>query len=74
MKQTYFRPIYGEEDEVAFTWSSSRSAAHAIERLAGFDGTLLTDGYLAYTKAVDTLRTRPQHHSRDVSGALPSLD
>ncbi len=56
MKQTCFRPIYGEEDEVAFTWSSSRSAAHAIEQLTGFNGTLLTDGYPAYTKAVDTLR------------------
>ena len=74
MKQTYFWPIYGEEDEVAFTWSASRSAAHAIEQLTGFNGTLLTDGYPAYTKAVDTLKSaRPQHYSRNVLGALSSL-
>ena len=24
MKQTYFWPIYGEDDEVAFTWSQNR--------------------------------------------------
>ena len=24
MQQTYYWPLYGEEDEVAFTWSTSR--------------------------------------------------
>ncbi|WP_338049540.1 IS66 family transposase [Parashewanella hymeniacidonis] len=61
MKQTYFWPIYGEEDEVAFTWSATKSAQHAIEQLTGFNGTLLTDGYSAYTKTVDTLNQ--QEHS-----------
>ena len=60
MKQTYFWPIYGEEDEVAFTWSSSRSSQHAIEQLTGFNGTLLTDGYPAYNKTVDTLNQQDQ--------------
>jgi transposase len=55
MKQTYFWPIYGEEDEVAFTWSSSRGAQHAKIQLTGFSGVLLSDGYQAYTSVVKTL-------------------
>jgi hypothetical protein len=55
MQQTYFWPIYGEQDEVAFTWSTSRGIEHAIKQLSGFSGTLLTDGYVAYEKAVAQL-------------------
>ena len=55
MKQTYFWPIYGEDDEVAFTWSAGRGMAHAIEQLNGFTGTLLTDGYPAYNSVVKKL-------------------
>jgi transposase len=55
MNQTYFWPIYGDSDEIAFTWSKSRGTAHAIEQLTGFSGTLITDGYQAYTKAVKKL-------------------
>ena len=55
MKQTYFWPIYGEDDEVAFTWSSSRGAKHAKEQLTGFSGVLLSDGYQAYTSVIRTL-------------------
>lgn len=58
MKQTYFWPMYGEQDEVAFTWSSGRSMAHAIEQLKGFVGILLTDGYRAYTQAVARLNVQ----------------
>jgi transposase len=53
MKQTYFWPIYGQDNEVAFTWNNNRSTQHAIEQLTGFNGTLLTDGYVAYTKAIN---------------------
>jgi transposase len=42
-------------DEVAFTWSNSRGMAHAMEQLQGFTGTLLTDGYAAYTSVVKKL-------------------
>ena len=52
MQQTYFWPIYGEANEVAFTWSRSRGHQHAMDQLTGFTGTLLTDGYSAYDKAV----------------------
>ena len=55
MKQTYFWPMYGEQDEVAFTWSDSRGMAHALEQLKHFNGTLLTDGYTAYSKTVEQL-------------------
>ena len=55
MRQTYFWPIYGEEDEVAFTWSRSRGYQHAVDQLTGFTGTLLTDGYGAYDKTVAQL-------------------
>ncbi len=61
MKQTYFWPIYGEQDEVAFTWSKSRGMAHAMEQLQGFNGTLLTDGYSAYTSVVKKLNQLDQN-------------
>lgn len=55
MKQTYFWPMYGDSDEVAFTWSESRGRKHAIEQLKGFTGTLLTDGYPTYKTIVTAL-------------------
>lgn len=61
MKQTYFWPIYGEQDEVAFTWSSSRGKQHAMEQLTGFNGTLLSDGYDVYSRVIDTLNNQGQH-------------
>lgn len=55
MKQSYFWPIYGDRDEVVFTWSASRSRLHAEQQLCGFTGTLLTDGYDAYSRVVSDL-------------------
>ena len=55
MQQTYFWPIYGDSDEIIFTWSRSRGHIHAVEQLSGFTGTLLTDGYNAYDKALQKL-------------------
>lgn len=51
MQQAYFWPLYGEADEICFTFSRSRAGAH-IERTLGdrFQGVLLTDGYAAYEK------------------------
>ena len=48
MQSTWFWPIYGEDDELAFTWSTSRGSAHVEKQLQGFAGILLTDGYSAY--------------------------
>lgn len=60
MKQTYYWPIYGEDDEVAFTWSESRGMLHAKAQLKDFTGTLLTDGYVAYDKTVAALNEHEQ--------------
>merc|ERR1711974_265968 len=66
MKQTYFWPLYGDHDEVAFTWSHSRGMLHAKAQLQDFTGTLLTDGYAAYTKTVEQLN---QHELQIVHAA-----
>jgi len=58
MKQTYFWPMYGDKDEIAFTWSNSRGFLHAQNQLEGFAGTLLTDGYAAYSKTVTKLNEK----------------
>ncbi len=58
MKQTYFWPMYGDKDEIAFTWSNSRGFLHAQNQLENFAGTLLTDGYAAYTKTVVKLNEK----------------
>jgi len=58
MKQTYFWPMYGDNNEIAFTWSNSRGFLHAQNQLEGFKGTLLTDGYAAYSKTVAKLNEK----------------
>ncbi len=50
MNLAYFWPIYGEGDEVCFTFSSSRATKHVMDQLGDFSGTLVTDGYGAYEK------------------------
>ena len=50
MQSAWYWPIYGEDDEICFTWSSSRGSAHIEEQLAGFEGVLLSDGYAAYDR------------------------
>ncbi len=60
MKQTYFWPMYGDNNEIAFTWSSSRGFLHAQNQLEGFTGTLLTDGYAAYSQTVAKLNEKEE--------------
>lgn len=50
MNLAYFWPIYGDQDEVCFTFSLSRGMRHILDQLGQFDGTLVTDGYGAYEK------------------------
>jgi transposase len=57
MRQTWYWPIYGEDDEICFTWSASRGSDHVIKQLGEFAGTLLTDGHAAYDAYA---KTRPQ--------------
>jgi len=49
MRQAYFWPIYGEEDEIVFHYAPSRAHGHVQAILGAFHGTLLSDGYEAYT-------------------------
>lgn len=48
MNTGYFWPMYGDLEEVAFTYSSSRAKQHVLDTLKDFEGTLLSDGYSAY--------------------------
>jgi transposase len=49
LRQGYFWPLYGEADEIAFSYASSRAARQVREVLGdGFTGTLISDGYEAY--------------------------
>ena len=53
MKQGWFWPVYGEADEVVFTYSDSRGRQQ-VEKLlkTQFKGALITDGYAAYARFV----------------------
>ena len=53
MHQGYYWPLYGDNDEIVFTYSGSR-ARSVIESVLSqdFRGTLLSDGYKAYASYV----------------------
>ncbi len=50
MQQGYFWPVYGDKDELCFPFAASRGMK-VIEQLLGvhFSGTLIADGYAAYS-------------------------
>jgi len=48
MKQGYFWPVYGDQDEVAFRFATSRGHQHAVDILGEYCGTLISDDYKAY--------------------------
>lgn len=58
MQQTWYWPIYGDQHEIDFTWSTSRGRQHMLDQLTGFKGTLLTDGYAAYSQGVAQLNAQ----------------
>lgn len=45
-------PIYGDQDEIVFTYASRRATEHIQTQLKNFKGTILTDGYAAYSRYV----------------------
>ena len=53
MHQGYYWPIFGDRDEIVFTYSESR-ARRVIEQILNnsFTGTLLSDGYSAYASYI----------------------
>lgn len=57
MKTGYFWPIYGERGEVVFPFAETRSGAVVRDLLAGFSGTLLSDGYIAYERFAEKVST-----------------
>ncbi len=48
LRQAYFWPMYGEDDEIVFHYAPSRAHRHVQAFLGDFNGTLLSDGYEAY--------------------------
>ncbi len=48
MRQGYFWPIYGDDDEIVFHYAPTREHRHVQAFLGDFSGTLLSDGYEAY--------------------------
>ena len=47
MRQGYFWPIYGEDDEVVFPFAPTREHRHVEAFLGDFEGVLSSDGYEA---------------------------
>jgi transposase len=50
MKTAYFWPIYGDRDEIAFPFATTRGSAVVREALKGYVGVLLSDGYEVYER------------------------
>ena len=51
LRQGYLWPIYGEADEIVFTYTPSRALGHVRDVLGkSFSGTLVSDGYEAYAR------------------------
>lgn len=50
MHQGYFWPIYGDQNEVCFPYAPSRAHGVVKEILGEFCGTLVSDGYDAYSR------------------------
>ena len=56
MQEAWFWPLYGDHDEISFTFSPSRAKAH-IDTVLGnhFEGVLLTDGNASYARYAETV-------------------
>jgi transposase len=52
MKTTYYWPLYGDRDEIVFPWFASRAGPNVTALLGEYTGTLLSDGYAAYSRYV----------------------
>lgn len=69
MRQGYLWPLCGEQNEIVFSYTSSRSHHH-VQAIIGDDysGTLLTDGYAAYERyaeqRIDVTHAQCWSHSR----------
>jgi transposase len=50
MQTAYFWPIYGDRDEIAFPFATTRGASVVREALQSYVGVLLSDGYRVYDR------------------------
>jgi transposase len=50
MRLSYFWPLYGDRDEVAFSFAPTRATSMVHDTLGRFCGVLLSDGYGAYAR------------------------
>ena len=48
MRQAYFWPIFGDNNEIVFHYAPSRGHRHVETFLGDFEGTRVSDGYQAY--------------------------
>ena len=55
MRLAWYWPIYGQHDEVVFTYSRSRGHKHLLATLGEFQGTILSDGHSAYRRYAQTV-------------------
>ena len=49
MRQAYLWPMYGDDDEIVFHYAPSRAHHYVHDWLKDYSGTLLSDGYEAYS-------------------------
>ena len=78
MRQAYFWPVIGDQDEIVFIYTATR-AHRCVEEIIGddFTGTLLSDGYAAYERYAEkrdgvTHALCWSHARRPFESALPS--
>lgn len=68
MKTSYYWPLYGDRDEVAFPWFATRASPQVPALLGEYSGTLLSDGYAAYARyaaqTADVVHAQCWAHSR----------
>lgn len=57
MRTGYFWPMYGDQSEVVFPFAPTRAARVVTETLQGFGGVLVSDGYSAYERYAEQVRS-----------------
>ncbi|MBU2691651.1 MAG: IS66 family transposase [Candidatus Eisenbacteria bacterium] len=55
MKTGYFWPLYGDRDEIAFSFAETRGKIVVENLLKDYSGVLLTDGYEVYERYVEKI-------------------
>lgn len=81
MNTGYFWPVYGDQQEIAFPFFSSRASAMVQEILGEYCGVLITDGYQAYEKYAAQVNgvvhaqcwSHTRRHFLKAEGVEPSL-